>query len=313
MGSTNDTGVKIEDTLTELLALSRRPNADVAGDIGVSPATLSAYRRGEARPSLSALVSIVEVFEVSLDYLVFGERPENAHIESGPIIRQMSKSLQNSLRESQLRQERHTATVANVGRRLSTLIDETVESELAEISESRPFTEAMNDEQIEILERHSETTRLFIKSFEYNLLDHESSTPGEYFPTVVRNLSRGQSYRYLLPARTRDWEPVIEEFRALLIENVPNETTVHRNCEFKITETPTMAGCTMYNLAMDELEQNEPVLYDLLTEYGYCSAGQFGYAIAPSMGSKGTMVMDAPHREQAFEIFDELWDAGTVV
>lgn len=299
--------IKIEDKIAELLALSTETNTEIADKIGVSAPTLSAYRRGEARPSLRSLVSMSDVFDVSLDYLVFGEDPESEQIDTSPVIRQMSKSLQDSLQNSQLRQAQQASMVSNVGRRLSQRMDEAVERYVSDLSSQMLFAGSMSNPEVLEMERHSDEIQLFLRSFHYNMLDPQTETPGEFFTTVVKNLSQGRSYQYLLPSESGDWEPVVDSFRNLLIDNLPREATVRNNCEFRITDIPTVTGCGLYRINMEELEAETPVLYDFIQEYDYCSDGWFGYTSGPSESAQGTMVMDTEHLNSSLQLFERLW------
>lgn len=308
-----ETDIKIEEKISELLALSDENNTEIADEIGVSAATLSAYRRGEARPSLKSLVSMSEVFDVSLDYLVFGEETDSNEIDTEPVIRQMSQSLQDSLQDSQLRQAQRISMVSNVGRRLSERVDEEVKNYLSDLSSQKLFSGTMRNPEVLELERNSVKTRLFLKSFQYNMLDSQTETPGKFFPAVVKNLSQGRSYQYLLPAAGGDWEPIIDSFRELLVENLPSEATVRNNCEFRVTDTPTVTGCGLYQLEMDDLQEETPILYDYIHEHDYSSDDWFGYTIGPSESAQGTMVMDTDHLYSSLQLFECLWDEAEPV
>src|SRR4051794_25352913 len=66
--------IKLHHNLAELInksayATNRRP---IWETVGVSPAALSQYVLGKARPRLDTLVALAEFFHVSLDYLVLG-------------------------------------------------------------------------------------------------------------------------------------------------------------------------------------------------------------------------------------------------
>ncbi|UPM43092.1 helix-turn-helix domain-containing protein [Halocatena salina] len=296
--------IKLESKISELLALSNETNAEIADKMGISGATLSAYRQGQARPSFDSLVSMSEVFDVSLDYLVFGENADSSEINAGPVVRYMGESLQ----DSQLRQAQRISMVSNVGHRISQKLDEEIENYLSDSSTQQLFSGTMSNPQVLALEENSVEIRLLLKSFHYNLLDPQTETPGKFFTTVVKNLSQGHTYRYLLPANSDDWVSVVDSFRDLLIDNMHSEATVRNNCKFRVTNTPTITGCGLYRLDMEELRSEHPVIYDFLLEHDYCSDRWVGYTIGPAESAQGTMVMDTDHLKESINIFEYLWE-----
>ena len=68
--------VKFSAILAGLLSAQGQPSSrkKLVGFLGVNEATVSHYVRGPADPQLEALVGIATFFNVSLDFLVFGER-----------------------------------------------------------------------------------------------------------------------------------------------------------------------------------------------------------------------------------------------
>lgn len=296
--------IKLESKISELLALSNETNAEIADEMGISGATLSAYRQGQARPSFDSLISMSEVFDVSLDYLVFGENSDSSEINAGPVVRYMGESLE----DSQLRQAQRISMVSNVGRRISQKLDEEIENYLSDSSTQQLFSGTMSNPEVLALEESSVETRLFLKSFHYNMLDSQTETPGKFFTTVVKNLSQGRTYQYLLPADSKEWEPVVDSFRDLLVDNMHSEATVRNNCEFRVTNTPTITGCGLYRLDTEELRSEYPVIYDFISEHGYCSDGWFGYTVGPAESAQGTMVMDTDHLKESMNIFNYLWE-----
>lgn len=296
--------IKLESKISELLALSNETNAEIANKMGISGATLSAYRQGQARPSFDSLISMSEVFDVSLDYLVFGENADNNEINAGPVVRYMGESLE----DSQLRQAQRISMVSNVGHRISQKLDEEIENYLSDSSTQQLFSGTMSNPNVLALEENSVETRLFLKSFHYNMLDPQTETPGKFFATVVKNLSQGRTYQYLLPAESEDWRPVVDSFRDLLIDSMHSEATVRNNCEFRVTNTPTITGCGFYRLEMEDLQSEHPVIYDFISEHDYASDRWFGYTTGPAESTQGTMIMDTDHLDESMKIFEYLWN-----
>ncbi|MFC6960614.1 helix-turn-helix domain-containing protein [Halocatena marina] len=295
--------IKLQEKLSELLMESDSSGAEVAREIGVSPASISQYRKGETQPSLDKLVALARALDVSLDYLVLGESEEAEEVSVGPIAERMDDSLQ----EMQIRTAERTALVAHVGRQLSQMLDEEIEKFLSEDSGRHLYAGIITDTETGSLEKHSETTRLILRDFSYNMSPTE--IPGSFFATVANNLSRGRKYQYLLAQNANtDWSSIVNDFRTLLIEQTKSETAVRNNCSFKITTAPLLSGYALYHLSEDKLEKDDPILYNYVHENNCVDDdGWFGYLIPPSLGGRGEPVMDKEHLANAIGIFESLW------
>jgi transcriptional regulator with XRE-family HTH domain len=300
--------IKLDKNLTELLAESGLSSAEVAQAIGVSPASITQYRKGETQPSLNKLVALANELDVSLDYLVLGEGDEAEEIDTGPIVRYMDRSLQ----DVQTRTSQHSALVAQIGRRISQRIDDEVEAYFSEESDQRLYPGIIANKEIQSLEKNSKRSNLMLQSFIYNLIDEDSGTPGSFFTTVANNLSQGRMYRFLLPEQANDdWSPVIQTFKDLLIEQTKSESIIRTNCRFRITTDPIFASCGLYKLDEEYLEQDDPVLYDYLHEYEYINNNSwFGYVTLPSPKPQGVLVMNDKHLSTALASFDDLWNTA---
>src|ERR1700761_2467745 len=92
----------------------------ISAELGITSSTLTQYKQGQIKPSFDKLIALARFFEVSLDYLVFGESarsdPEDDH---EPTVRFLDFALANV----QARTSRHSAIVARIGRMLSDQID----------------------------------------------------------------------------------------------------------------------------------------------------------------------------------------------
>lgn len=295
--------IKLEEKLTELLTRSDSSGSEIAREIGVSPASISQYRKGETQPSLEKLVALADALDVSLDYLVLGDDREAEEVDIDPIVKYLDQSLQ----DVQVQTAEHSAMVAHVGRRLSKTIDDQIESYLSEDSGRHLYAGIISDTETGSLEEHSNVTRLILRDFSYNMSEN---TPGSFFATVANNLSQGREYQYLLPKNSDyNWSTVISNFRSLLIEQTKSEVAVRDNCTFKITTDPIVCGFGLYNLEEGELQQNDPILYDYVIENGYMSEeGWFGYMIPPSVGGRGEPIMDEDHLTNAIASFEDLWE-----
>lgn len=297
--------IKLGEKLTELIAESGSSNAEIAESIGVSSASITQYRKGETRPSLDKLVALAEELNVSLDYLVLGESDEAEEIDTGPIVKYIDRSLQ----DVQIRTTQHSALVAQVGRRISQSIDNGVEMYLAEDPDQRTSPGILDNPELQSIEQNSEVSRLVLHSFIYNLVDGNSGTPGSFFTTVANNLSKGREYKYLLPKQAdSDWPATVQTFKDLLFEQTQSESTIRANCSFRVTTDPIFASCGLYQLAEEDIEQNNPILYDFLHEYEYMNCDSwFGYVTLPSPKPQGVLVMNDRYLSAALTSFEELW------
>lgn len=69
--------IKFAETLKKLTHKKGITQAALARHLGVKPQTVSAYYTGRAYPEFMTLVKIASYFDVSVDYLITGEYPED--------------------------------------------------------------------------------------------------------------------------------------------------------------------------------------------------------------------------------------------
>ncbi|MBR1437432.1 MAG: helix-turn-helix transcriptional regulator, partial [Synergistaceae bacterium] len=70
-------GNKFAEMLRLLLKQHHVQQSELAQNIGVKRTTISMYATGNSRPDIDGLIKIAQFFNVSLDYLMTGERFEN--------------------------------------------------------------------------------------------------------------------------------------------------------------------------------------------------------------------------------------------
>lgn len=296
--------IKIEEKLTELLAVSPRTNTEIANEIGVSTSSLTQYRQGTARPSLHNLVALSQVFDVSLDYLVFGEEHADEELNVDPIVRYMDQSLQ----DMQVRTAEHTSLVVRVGKHISEKLDEEVNEYLSE-SSYHHHSGTISDTETLSLERNSKKTKLVLRNFDYNLIDAPCETPGRFFMTVANNLNQGREYQYLLPKDAdTDWSSTVQDFKRLLEEQTSNKVVVRANCQFRVTDAPIVVGFGLYQINIDDFREDNEMLYDFLIDQDYIDGlGRFGYISPPSISGRVDSIMDDEYLSTACDLFDALW------
>ena len=69
--------IRFEKTLRELMRDKGINQNELADFLGVKRSTITMYVNGKSYPEFRTLIKIAEFFDVSLDYLVTGERIEN--------------------------------------------------------------------------------------------------------------------------------------------------------------------------------------------------------------------------------------------
>src|SRR5882757_5644501 len=87
----------------------------LARALDLNEATISHYLHGRIRPSFDTLVRIADFFNVSLDYLVFGERPRLQTPDDPVGVR---AQIRRAVVESSDLSGRHLDTFTRISRRL---------------------------------------------------------------------------------------------------------------------------------------------------------------------------------------------------
>jgi transcriptional regulator with XRE-family HTH domain len=299
--------IKFGRTLERLIELGgySRNRKKILSSLGISGAALSQYIRQQTWPSFSKLVAIADFFDVSLDYLVYGEPGGGSLADYGPLYRYVD----HALADVQARGSRHTAVVARIGRMLADRIDEVAE-ELA----STPVAAReglMQDEESMRLERHCRECDLVSLDLEFEVIHVENGlAAGRFLPVVAANLERGTSYRFLLPS-DRSWETTVEACRRLLADQIGGDR-VRESCAFRLTRTPVLTGVTLYRLDTLALEAEEPALHAQIHDY-LSGDDWLGCVIRPNNDSNSDILMDPVHARRARTAFDLMWSSGTAV
>ena len=116
-GAGNNREVKLGRMLDSLIEHdgSSRSRKRISRELGISGSALSQYIRQQNWPSFLKLLAIADFFDVSLDYLVYGQPGGSPLPDYGPLYRYIDHALAGV----QARRSRHTAVVARIGRVLA--------------------------------------------------------------------------------------------------------------------------------------------------------------------------------------------------
>ncbi len=299
--------VKFGQMLERLIEHSeyRRNRKKISSKLAISSAALSQYIRQQTWPSFGKLLAIADLFDVSLDYLVYGQPTGSTVTDYGPLYRYVDHALANV----QARGSRHTAVVARIGRVLADRID-TVAEELAAMPTATREGLIQDDELLR-LERYCHQCDLVSLNLEFNVIHAAGGlAPGRFLSVVAANLENNASYRFILP-QDGSWDATVEAFRQLLSDQIGGDR-VRQNCAFRLTSAPLMTGILLYRLDTIRLEAEEPALHAQI--HDYLSDGEWlGCAIRTNSDSNSDMLMNRDHVGRARAAFQRIWSSGIAV
>ena len=275
--------------------------------LGISGAALSQYIHGQTWPSFTRLLAIADFFDVSLDYLVYGQPTYSSSSQGdyGPLSRYFDHALANV----KARGNRHAAVVARIGRMLTDRIDE-VAAELAS-TPTAAREGLMQDDELLRLETYCREAHILSMNLEFEVIDIGGGlAAGPFIRTMAENLARGVSYRFLLPG-DREWDVTVEACRRLLAAQVGGDR-VRQGCIFRIGSTPALGGAAFYQLDIDRLKTEEPVIHEQIRDY--LSEGNWlGCILRSNDDSNSDMLMAPAHCRRARAAFDRMWPSGAPI
>ncbi len=293
--------VKLETMLDRLIerdgyGRNRQPILD---SIHVTAAALSQYVRGRTRPSFDKLLALAEFFEVSLDYLVYGELTSTP-TDPAPYARYV----QQALTEERVRANRHTELVARVSGLLMDLVNDaanTLEERVA------TFEGLIATKDILRVERHCTRADVVTADLATDviLVENGDAVAGEFFPVVIENLSRDCTYRFLLIGELTTQSPAVIHFRKMLTEAVGGDR-LHEYCFFRTATSPVPSAPVVYELAVPKLRKAEPAIFAQVSKY-LLDETWLGYLNRPVSESNADMLMTPSHVARTREVFESLW------
>jgi transcriptional regulator with XRE-family HTH domain len=299
--------VKFGQMLERLIEHSeyRRNRKKISSKLAISSAALSQYIRQQTWPSFGKLLAIADLFDVSLDYLVYGQPTGSSVTDYGPLYRYVD----HALADVQARGSRHTAVVARIGRVLADRIN-TVAEELAAMPTATREGLIQDDELLR-LERYCHQCDLVSLNLEFNVIHAAGGlAPGRFLSVVAANLENDATYRFILP-QDQSWDVTVEAFRQLLADQIGGDR-VRENCAFRVTAAPLMTGILLYRLDTIRLEAEEPALHAQIADY-LSDDVWLGCAIRTNSDSNSDMIMNPDYVRRARNAFGRLWSSGTAV
>lgn len=293
--------VKFASMLERLLSSpgavgSRKKLADA---LGVNEASISHYIRGRTRPSFDALVGIARFFNVSLDYLVFGERPQEAVVDDPVGVR---AQVRRAFIEASDRAGRHLDLVTRISRRLQVEIEKAA-SEILEDPASLGPVGFVTDSEAIALESCTKHMRIMTRVFQS---DVNEADRGTFFEVVMSNIRAGRTYEYLLYGNARHWQPQVSAYRALVEEAGISVEMAREQLLFRYLEEELPASLCIHYLDLPLVQRAEPILWERLRD-GVSPDGVWAYISVERSDAQGGVVIEPMYLESALRQFSRDW------
>jgi transcriptional regulator with XRE-family HTH domain len=277
-------------------AVSRKK---LAGHLGVNEATVSHYVHGRSNPSFEALVGIAGFFNVSLDFLVFGERPPTAVVDDPAGVR---AEIRRAVLDSADVAGKHLDLVTRISRRLQAGIEQAAKELLEDPANLGPVG-FITDAEAMVMESCALRLRAITRMFQHDVKDGER---GVFFDVVAGNLRAGVQHEYLLCGDARYWQPQVAVYRELLTAaGLPFEVT-HHWLHFRVIDYELPAAVCILDLDIPRLQRMEPILWER-QRHAISEDGRWSYISVERHDAQGGVVLEPGYRESAFRLFDRGW------
>jgi transcriptional regulator with XRE-family HTH domain len=293
--------VKLQNMLNTLIERNgySRNRQPILDSIHVTAAALSQYARGRTRPSFDKLLALADFFDVSLDYLVYGE-PTSTRDGPAPVARYVEQAFM----KVQSRANRHSDLVARIGRLLADRIDN-VAKEVVE-SRSAGMEGLIEDTEIRRVERHCRQADIVAATLHPNIIEMggDKAERGQFFSVVVDNLVRGCRYRFLLTGDLTTQSQAVVDLREMIVTEVGGDR-LHEFCFFRTAACPVAGTSVLYDLDTSTFAKAEPAIFAQF--HKYLDTTWLGYLNRPNEESTADMVMAPSHVRRARVAFETMW------
>lgn len=271
----------------------------LARALGVNEATISHYLHGRIRPSFETLVRIADFFNVSLDYLVFGERPR-PQIPDDPVG--VRAQIRRAVVESSDLSGRHLDMFTRISRRLEAKISD-VARNLAEESEGWGPVGFVTDAEAIGLEACITRMRIMTRMFQSDTLDGE---PGAFFEVVSTNLRSGRPYQYLLYGEREAWTAAVDSFRELVVRSgVPVELS-RDLLQFRALNQELVSSVCILDLDVPLIKRQEPILWERHQD-NISSEGIWAYLSIERPDAQGGVTIEPLYLDSTLRQFNRDW------
>lgn len=302
--------IKFQETLRELLERSKATvtQKKLASALDVSGTTISHYITGRIKPSFETLVGIAAFFNVTLDYLVFGESARRPVAEGTHTIR---AEVQRALMESNSYNSRQSDLMVRVNRRLFDEI-ERVATRLLEDHENLGPSGFFTDAESMAIETCAVHTKIMIRAAPADLEVGKNGelSKGDYFDTLVDSILAGHSYQFLFYGKRAEYTPYVQAYHDLLAQaDVPRDV-VHERLAFRVVDAELPSGFGIHELDIAKLERLEPILWERFRDNGIVK-NTFAYASIRHQDALGGIVLYGTYFDSALRMFIRDWELGS--
>jgi transcriptional regulator with XRE-family HTH domain len=304
--------IKFQEVLKDLLDRSKATvtHKKLSSAIGVSSTTVSHYVTGRIHPSFDALIRIAVFFNVTLDYLVFGERTRTPAAEDPQSVR---ADVLRALAESNNYNGRQRDLSARVNRRLYKEVERVARSLLDDPENFGPAGFLTDDEAM-AFESCALRTQIMIRDAAADITVGEDGEagPGDYFETLVSNINAGRTYQYIFYGKLSAYMPYVQIYRDLLGRADVAPGIVHENIEFRVVDSELPAAVVIHELDIALLERREPILWERLRDNGIIN-DTLAYTAVRHQDALGGVVLYGNYFESALRMFNRDWELATVL
>ncbi|GAA2021951.1 hypothetical protein GCM10009839_18960 [Catenulispora yoronensis] len=298
--------IKFDEILKSLLDRHRATvtQKKLATALGVSGTTVSHYVTGRIRPSFQALIAIAAFFNVTLDYLVFGERVVQASAADADNLR---VEVMRAMAETNAYHGRQRDLVVRVNRRLYDEV-ERVARALLEDPENASPSGFFTDAEAMAIEACARRTRVMTRGVPASLAVETDGMVGRgpFFDILLGSVLNGRNYQYLFYGARPNFEPYVKAYRDLFDDADLPPDLFDEHVDFRIIDTELPAGLVLYDLDLQQFERREPVLWERFRHDGIVD-GIFAYVSIRHEESNGGIVLRNEYLASALRMFDRDW------
>ncbi|MQY15051.1 hypothetical protein SRB5_52280 [Streptomyces sp. RB5] len=271
----------------------------LARAIGVNEATISHYLTRRIRPSFDTLVQIAQYYNVSLDYLVFGERPHVASDEGTAGVR---AQIRRAVIEASDASGRHLDLVTRISRQLHAKIDEAARV-LREEGETHGPVGFVTDAEAIGMEACVTRMRIMTRLFQSDVNEGE---PGAFLDVVIQNLRIGRTYQYLLYGEGETWTVPVERFRDLVVRSGVPVEVLRQNLQFRWLSQELISSVCLLDLDVELIKRQEPILWERHQD-NISPGGTWAYLSIERPDAQGGVTIEPTYLSSTLRQFNRDW------